>query len=198
MFVYEVSFGGDSMPLNKGKSRGHQLMGLTTAKVRYGDIHTTAVDVDLTSVAGTDSQLTSSKAVKDYIDTTNTIASSTDTTIASVGDNNNLQYDGTSSKWVNRSYIDFAKIAAPADPSSEEGRLYVKELNGTNNALAVKIQKAGNVVEVELTSPGCVCECGSTDGAKDPIYNFAEGIMIIELYCGHSYSMDIPNLRRIQ
>ena len=94
--------------------------------------------------------------------------------------------------------IDFSKIAEPNNPSTEEGRLYLKQLDANNNALAIKLQKAGNMVEVELTSPGCVCECGSTDGAKDPIYNFAEGIMIVELYCGHSYSMDIPNLRRIQ
>ena len=96
------------------------------------------------------------------------------------------------------SFLNKAKIAAPADPSTEEGRLYLKEINTSNNALAVKLQKAGSVVEVELTSPGCVCECGSTDGAKDPTFDFAKGIMIVELYCGHSYEMDIPNLRRVR
>ena len=186
------------MPLNRGKSRGHALRGLTTQAIGYDDIKTTAIDTDLTAVEATDSQLASSKAIKNYVDTQNTVDGMTDTTIACVGDNNHLQYDGRSGKWVNRTYVDFAKIAAPAAPGTEEGRLYLKEVNSSNNALAIKLQKAGNVVEVELTSPGCVCECGSTDGAKDPTYDFARGKMIVELYCGHSYEMDIPNVRRIQ
>ena len=186
------------MPLNRGKSRGHALRGLTSAAIGYEDITTTAIDVDLTAVVGTDSQLASSKAIKDYVDVQNTVSGATDTTIDSVGDNNHLQYDGTSSRWVNRTYVDFAKIAAPSAPGAEEGRLYLKEVNSANNALAIKLQKAGNVVEVELTSPGCVCECGSTDGAKDPTYDFARSKMVVELYCGHSYEMDIPNVRRIQ
>ena len=186
------------MPL-RGKGRKSQMFmkGVTSTAISYDDISTTAIDTDI-SATGTNNQLASSSAVKTYVDSQNTVTGMGDTTIASVGDNNHFQYDGSSSKWINKTYIDFSKIAAPSDPSTEEGRLYVKEINANNNALAVKIQKAGTVVEVELTSPGCVCECGSTDGAKDPIYNFSEGIMIIELYCGHSYSMDIPNLRRIR
>ena len=186
------------MPLNRGKCRGHALRGLTTAQVAYTDIITSDIDTDLTSVSGTNDQLASSKAVKDYVDANISIDSASDTTINAVGDNNHLQYDGVSSKWVNRTFVDFAKISAPSDPSAEEGRLYLKEINTANIALEVKLQKAGNVVEVELTSPGCVCECGSTDGAKDPTYDFAKGKMIVELYCGHSYEMDIPNVRRIQ
>jgi len=186
------------MPL-RGKGRKSQMFmkGATSTSIDYGDIQTTAIDTDLTST-GTNNQLASSSAVKTYVDSQVTVANMTDTTIASVGDNNHFQYDGASSKWVNRTYVDFAKISAPSDPSTEEGRLYLKELNATNNALAIKLQKAGSVVEVELTSPGCVCECGSTDGAKDPLYDFARGKMVVELYCGHSYEMDIPNVRRIQ
>ena len=187
------------MPL-RGKNMKHTMFvrGLTTSQIGYGDIQQGDIDTDLTSVSDTDNQLASSKSVRDYVQATNTVSQMTDTTIASVGDNNHLQYDGDSSKWVNRTYVDFTKISTPSDPSTEEGRMYLKELNSTNNALAVKLQKAGNVVEVELTSPGCVCECGSTDGAKDPLYDFAQGKMIIVLYCAHSYEMDIPNLRRIQ
>ena len=144
-----------------------------------------------------DDTLASAKAIKAYVDQANTLVELSDTTIATLGDNNHLQYDGSSSKWVNKTYIDFDKIAAPADPGNEEGRLYVKEINSNNNALAVKLQKAGAVVEVELTSPGCVCECGSTDGAKDPVFDFPAGKMIVELYCGHAYEMDIPGFRRI-
>ena len=39
-------------------------------------------------------------------------------------------------------YVDFAKISTPSDPSTEVGRLYLKEINSANNALAVKLQKA--------------------------------------------------------
>jgi hypothetical protein len=192
-------FGGDSMPL-RGKGRKSQMFmtGVTTIAIGYGDISSSAIDIDLTSVAGSNTQLASSTAVKNYVDSQVSVTNMTDTTIASVGDNNHFQYDAATSKWVNKTFIDFDKIAAPSDPGTEEGRLYLKEINATNNALAVKVQKAGNIVEVELTSPGCVCECGSTDGAKDPLYDFANGKMIVELYCGHSYEMDIPNLRRIQ
>jgi len=192
-------FGGDSMPL-RGKGRKSQMFmrGVTTTQINYGDIQQGDIDTDLTSTSGDDNQLASSKAVRDYVIATNTITDLTDTTIASIGDNNHFQYDSATSKWVNKTFIDFDKISAPSDPGTEEGRLYLKEINSGNNALAVKLQKAGNVVEVELTSPGCVCECGSTDGAKDPLYDFAKGKIIIELYCGHSYEMDIPNLRRIQ
>ena len=186
------------MPLNRGKSRGHRLTGLTTANVGFEDIQASDVDLDLTSVSGEDDTIASAKAIKTYVDSKATIEGATDTTITSAADNNHLQYDSNTSKWVNRTFVDFAKIAAPADPSTEEGRLYLKEINTSNNALAVKLQKAGSVVEVELTSPGCVCECGSTDGAKDPTFDFAKGIMIVELYCGHSYEMDIPNLRRVR
>jgi len=192
-------FGGDNMPL-RGKNMKHTMFvrGLTTSQIGYGDIQQGDIDTDLTSTSGDDNQIASSKGVRDYILSTNTISQMTDTTIASLGDNNHLQYDGGTSKWINKTFIDFDKISAPSDPGTEEGRMYLKELNSTNNALAVKLQKAGNVVEVELTSPGCVCECGSTDGAKDPTYDFARGKTIVELYCGHSYEMDIPNLRRIQ
>ena len=186
------------MPLFK-RARG----GLTSNQIILSDIKSEILDTDLTSASSNDDTLTTAKAAKTYVDAVaaaqDSFAELDDTTITSVQDNNHVQYDGTASRWVNRAYEDFAKIAAPAAPSAEEGRLYVKEINANNNALAIKIQKAGSVVEVELTSPGCVCgECGSTDGAKDPTFDFQQGIMIVELYCGHSYQMDIPNLRRIQ
>ena len=111
-------------------------------------------------------QLVSSVAVKAYIDTYSLIHGYHQVLL---GDNNNLQYDSSViGDWVAKPYLDFDKITAPSDPGTEEGRMYLKEINTANNALAVKLQKAGNIVEVELTSPGCVCECGSTDGAKDP------------------------------
>jgi len=182
------------MPLFK-RQRG----GVTSQQIVTADIDTDTLDTDLTAVSASDNSLASAKAIKTYVDAKATISGMEDTTVASIADNNHLQYDSVSSTWVNRTFLDFSVIAAPSAPATEEGRLYVKEINSNNNALAIKLQKAGNVVEVELTSPGCVCGvCGSEDGAKDPIFNFKDSIMIVELYCGHSYQMDIPNLRRIQ
>jgi len=175
--------------------------GVTSSQIVVADLNLDILDTDLSAVSSNHDTLTTAKATKTYIDTQiglfDTLAELTDTTIATLGDNNHLQYDGSSSKWVNKTFIDFDKISAPSAPSIEEGRLYLKEINSDNNALAIKLQKAGNVVEVELTSPGCVCECGSTDGAKDPTYDFSAGKMIVELYCGHIYEMDIPGFRRI-
>jgi hypothetical protein len=175
--------------------------GVTSSQIVVADLNTDILDTDLAAVSGSHDTLPTAKATKAYIDTQiglfDTLAELNDTTLASLGDNNHLQYDGSSSRWVNKTFIDFDKISAPSAPGTEEGRLYLKEVNANNNALAIKLQKAGNVVEVELTSPGCVCECGSTDGAKDPTYDFSAGKMIVELYCGHIYEMDIPGFRRI-
>ena len=182
------------MPLFK-RQRG----GVTSQQIVTSDISTAIFDTDLSAVSSSDDTIASAKAIKTYIDTKATISGMEDTTVASIADNNHFQYDSVSSKWVNKTFLDFSVISAPTAPATEEGRLYVKEINSNNNALAIKIQKAGSVVEVELTSPGCVCAvCGSEDGAKDPIFNFQTGLMIVELYCGHSYEIEMSNLRRIQ
>jgi len=184
------------MPLFK-RSRG----GLTSSQIVLADIKESVIDEDLSAVSANHDTFATAKAVKTYTDAEvakyDSFAELNDTTVTSVQDNNHIQYDGDTSRWVNKAYIDFDKISVPSAPGTEEGRLYLKEINSNNNALAVKLQKAGTVVEVELTSPGCVCECGSMDGAKDPIYDFTAGKMIVELYCGHIYEMDIPGLRRI-
>jgi len=93
----------------------------------------------------------------------------------------------------NGAYIEFQQKAAPADMTGgavEYARLYLKNIDNNNNALAVKIQKAGAVREVEITSPKAICgECGSKDGALDPTYDFSRSMMIVELWCGHSYEV---------
>jgi hypothetical protein len=190
-----VLLGEDNMPLFIKRGRK---FGLTSSSLGIEDFKTTAIDTDLASVSANDDTFASAKAIKAYVDSANTLVELTDTTIASQADNNHLQYDSSNSKWVNRAFIDFDKISEPASPDAEEGRLYVKQVDASNNALAVKIKKATSVVEVELTSPGAVCgECGSEDGAKDPIFNFQTGTIIVALYCGHTYEMDIPAWRRI-
>ena len=187
------------MPLFKKGSKS----GLTSTQIVTTDLKSGVLDTDLAAVSGSDDTLASAKAIKAYVDTVSgvtTLTGLTDTTIATTPvDNNHLQYDAGTSKWVNREYIDFYKVASdPGLPTSEEGRLYVKQIDASNNALAIKIKKATNLVEVELTSPGAICgECGSEDGAKDPNFNFQTGTITVELYCGHTYEMDIPAWRRI-
>jgi len=99
---------------------------------------------------------------------------------------------------ANGAFLAFDTKAAPADPSTEFAILYLKEIDANNNALACKIQKAGAVVEVELTSPKAICGvCGSRDGAKDPTYDFARSTMLLELYCGHSYEVPMTDWTRV-
>ena len=76
--------------------------------------------------------------------------------------------------------------------------MYLKEIDANNNAIAVKVQKAGAIVEVEITSPKAVCGvCGSKDGAKDPTYDFDRSTMLLELYCGHSYEVPMTDWTRV-
>ena len=99
---------------------------------------------------------------------------------------------------ANGAFLEFDTKAAPADPSAEMARLYLKEVDSNNNALACKIQKAGAIVEVQLTSPNAICGvCGGRDGAKDPTYDFARSMMLLELYCGHSYEVPMTNWTRV-
>ena len=91
---------------------------------------------------------------------------------------------------ANGAFLEFQQKASPGDPSLEYARLYLKQVDAQNNALAVKLQKANTIQEVEITSPKAICgECGSTDGAKDPTYDFSRSMMIVELWCGHSYEV---------
>ena len=99
---------------------------------------------------------------------------------------------------ANGAFLEFATKATPADPSAEMARIYLKEVDTNNNALAVKIQKAGAIVEVEITSPKAVCGvCGRKDGAKDPTYDFDRSTMLLELYCGHSYEVPMTDWTRV-
>ena len=86
----------------------------------------------------------------------------------------------------------------PASPSAEKARMYLKEVDTNNNALCVTLQKAGSIQEVQITSPKAVCGvCGGTDGAKDPTYDFDRAMMLLELYCGHSYEVPMTNWTRV-
>jgi len=144
--------------------------------------------------------LASQQSIKAYVTaqltTENELSEMDDVTISSIASNDILQYNG--SAWVNRAYVDFTKVGSPGTPDLEEGRMYLKEIDANNNALIIKIQKAGAIQEVELTSPKAVCaECGRTDGAADPTYDFERGLMTVRLWCGHSFEMELPAFRRV-
>jgi len=91
---------------------------------------------------------------------------------------------------ANGAFLEFDTKAAPANPATEAARMYLKQVDTNNNAIAVKLQKGGSIVEVEITSPRAVCaECGGRDGAKDPLYDFERGVMVLDLWCGHSFEV---------
>ena len=91
---------------------------------------------------------------------------------------------------ANGAFLELDTKAAPADPATEAARIYLKQVDANNNAIAVKIQKGGAIQEVEITSPRAVCaECGRKDGAKDPLYDFERGVMVLDLWCGHSFEV---------
>ena len=90
----------------------------------------------------------------------------------------------------NGAYLEFQQKAAAANPGAEYARMYLKQVDSENNAIAVKLQKGGAIQEVEITSPRAVCaECGRKDGAKDPLYDFERGVMVLDLWCGHSFEV---------
>ena len=180
--------------------RAMTLSSTSTFAINATGISGTAIKDEDNMATNSATHLASQQSIKAYVDTVaaaqDTLAEMDDVTLSSVADDNFLQHTG--SAWVNQTYLEFSKISAPSDPGGEQGRLYLKEVNTANNALAVKLQKASNIVEVELTSPGAVCdECGSEDGAKDPIYDFQKGVIQVSLWCGHVYEIDLPEYRRI-
>jgi hypothetical protein len=128
----------------------------------------------------------------------NAAASGTPSVAATGGDTNialTLKSKGTDGIIIgstadNGAYLEFQQKAAAADPGAEYARMYLKQVDAENNAIAVKLQKGGAIQEVEITSPRAVCaECGRKDGAKDPLYDFERGVMVLDLWCGHSFEV---------
>ena len=143
-----------------------------------------------------------SSGVENHFSMTNGRDSATDIgpVFAAVGDDTNvalrLQGKGTGASAViergaTGACIEFNTKYTGTNPAgNESARLYLKEVDANNNALAVRIFKANTYQEVEITSPKAICgECGSKDGAKDPTYDFSRSMMLVELWCGHSYEV---------
>ena len=47
-------------------------------------------------------------------------------------------------------YLDFTRVAAPANPPTDVGRLYHKQIDANNDGMFVKLKKAGAIVEVQI------------------------------------------------
>ena len=48
------------------------------------------------------------------------------------------------------SYLDITRMSAPANPSANDGRLYVKQIDANNDGIFIKIKKAGSFQEVQV------------------------------------------------
>ena len=47
-------------------------------------------------------------------------------------------------------HLDFTRVAAPANPPADVGRLYHKQIDANNDGMFVKLKKAGSIVEVRI------------------------------------------------
>ena len=78
----------------------------TVTNIEVDNLKSGVLDTDISSVAGTDTTIPSAKAVKTYVDaqvdTKDTLAELDDITITSVGDNDIIAYDNSSSKYINQ------------------------------------------------------------------------------------------------
>ena len=93
----------------------------TLSNIEVDNFKSGVLDTDLSSVSGSDDTIASAKAVKAYVDaqilTEDTLTELNDTTITSVGDNELLQYDSSSSKWINQTIAE-AGLSPVAGSSS--------------------------------------------------------------------------------
>jgi len=180
--------------------RAMTLSSTSTFTIDASGISGTVIKDEDNMASDSATHLASQQSIKAYVTSQialeNELSEMGDVAISSLASNDILQYNG--SNWINTPYVDFTKVASPGTPALEEGRMYLKQIDINNNALVIKIQKAGSIQEVELTSPKAVCaECGRTDGASDPTYDFARGMMTVNLWCGHAFEMELPAWRRI-
>ena len=77
--------------------------GNSISNIDVADLKSGVLDTDISTTSASDDTIPSAKAVKTAIDAkASTVSELTDTTITSVGDNELLQYDSTSSKWINQ------------------------------------------------------------------------------------------------
>ena len=81
-------------------------MKLQYTNIEVDNLKSGVLDTDLSSVSASDDTIPSAKATKAYVDaqvdTKDTLAELDDVTITSVGNNDIIAYDDTSSKYINQ------------------------------------------------------------------------------------------------
>ena len=133
----------------------------TVSNIEVGNFKSGVLDTDLSSVSGSDDTIPSAKATKAYVDaqiqTKDTLSELTDVTVSSVGDNELLAYDNTSSSWINQT-------------PSEAG---VPTLTGTetltNKTINVDDNTVSNIEVDNLKSGVLDTDLSSVSGSDDTI-----------------------------
>lgn len=83
-------------------------------------------------------------------------------------------------------YVNFSTKNTPSDPGTEEARMYIDEVDTNNNALYVKIQKAGTMTEVEITSPWLIVK-GERIPTRDIEIDVDKGVLRSRSYYNGVY-----------
>ena len=143
--------------------------GNSISNIDVADLKSGVLDTDISTTSASDDTIPSAKAVKTAIDAkASTVSELTDTTISSVGDNELLQYDSTSSKWINQTLAE-AGISPVAGSSSITtigtlGTLTVDNL--TINANKIEATNTNGNIELDSNGTGVIEVLGNTnDGA---------------------------------
>jgi len=140
---------------------GNSISNIDVANLKSG-----VLDTDISSVSGSDDTIPSAKAVKTAIDAkASTISQLTDTTISSVGDNELLQYDSSSSKWINQTIAE-AGLSPVAGSSSivTTGTIGTGTWQGTAIASAYI---AGDAIVASKIADNAIDSEHYTDGSID-------------------------------
>lgn len=152
--------------------------GNSISNIDVADLKSGVLDTDISSVSGSDDTIPSAKAVKTYVDaqiaTEDTISELNDTTITSVGDNELLQYDSTSSKWINQTLAE-AGISPVAGSSSivTVGTIATGVWNGTAIAQAYI---AGDAINGSKIADDSIDSEHIVDGSVDVAHMSANSI----------------------
>ena len=87
----------------------------------------------------------------------NKVATIPDDGISEVGtdewnDDHNIDGDVNfnSNNIIGVEYVNIKRISAPVDPSTNEGRLYIKQVDANNDGIFIKIKKSGIFEEVQI------------------------------------------------
>ena len=105
-FINASAVTGSSTTTFTNKTIDAEATGNAISNIDVLNLKSGVLDTDITSVSGSDDTIPSAKAVKTYVDaqiaTEDTLSELNDTTITSVGDNEILQYNNSSSVWENQ------------------------------------------------------------------------------------------------